>query len=250
MKDKNAKAKKRGLTSQDRGTNDANQDSLRREVILAKAAGIFSKSGVAATSIQDIADAVGISRAALYYYFTSKEAILERLVRDVSNTPVALLESLQSDTKSSPGDRVRAAAHGLVLWVLDPHSHFNLIDRFESELPDTIAKANAASKRKVLAGMTTLIEEGIRHGQFRAVPARVAAFAIIGMCNWTARWFSPDGTFSAKQIAEMIADLATASVRRSGPTEPTSSVRDVVREIRGYLDLIDMFEQRARQAGR
>lgn len=218
-------------------------DAISSEV-LSMAAELFSRKGIAATSIQDISDAVGISRPALYYYFGNKAAILDELVRGTSKTPVALFDSLEAEKRSPAIARIRVAARGLVLWVLDPQSHFNLVDRFEIELPEMIARTNREAKRRVLSGMTTLVESAIRRGEIRAVHPRIAAFAIIGMCNWTTRWFSSEGKFSPKEIAEMIADFAVNSLRRSSSDGSRASVKGLTSEIRQHLDLIDLLATR------
>ena len=53
-----------------------------------------------------------------------------------------------------------------------------------------------------------LIDEAVAAGEARAVDSRVTAFAIIGMCNWTAWWFVPDGELTAATVADMMHRLA------------------------------------------
>ena len=239
---KTVKAQKPGAAAS-RRAQARRPDGVRRDVIsrevLNKAAELFATKGISATSLQDISDSVGISRPALYHYFRNKDAILDKLVRGASKTPLALLDSLEAGADSSAVARIRICARGLVLWVLDPSSHFNLVDRFESELPQMIAKTNREAKRRVLYGMKNLISDAGRRGEIRAVDPHIAAFAIIGMCNWTARWFSPEGRFSAKEIAEMIADLAVGSLRRPLCEASTVNVSGLTAQIRQHLDLID-----------
>ena len=211
------------------------------EQVLSKAAELFAQKGIAATTLRDISQGVGISRTLLYHYFGNKGAILDKLIRGASSTPVALLDSLDMESGTAAVDRIRVAARGLVLWVLDPRTHFNLLDRFESELPERVAGSHREAKRRVFSGMTNLVEEAIRRGEIRVVQPRVAAFAIIGMCNWTVRWFSSEGRLSPKEIADIIADLAVNSLRRSLSDRSTTSVQSLTSEIRQQLDLIDFL---------
>jgi AcrR family transcriptional regulator len=194
--------------------------------VLDKAASLFAKRGFAATNLQEIADAVGVSRPSIYYYFSSKEALLEQMVRGVTLPVTQIFDALD-------------AASRLVLWVTDPHMHFKLIERTENELPVALANAHRASKRRVLDSMVKLIEAGIIAGEIRAVDPRVAAFAILGMCNWTASWFSASGPLSAKQLAAAIADLAVASVHRT--SVGGSDIRSLTKSIRESIDLIEVL---------
>lgn len=221
----------------------AERGGPRREIlaseVLDKAAVLFAARGFAATSLQDIADQVGLSRTAIYYYFKSKDAVLHELVRGVTREAARIFEDVEAARSLDPAEKVHEAARRLVVWVLDPRTHFKLVDRSEHELPAAIAGAHRQAKRRVLAGMSGLIEAGIRSGEFRAVDPRIAAFALIGMCNWSAWWFNPGGEKSADEIAVTIADQAVASLRHTSERASATDVRSLTRAIRAELDVID-----------
>ena len=88
------------------------------------------------------------------------------------------------------------------------------------------------------------IEFGIDHGTFRVVDARVAAFSIIGMCNWTAWWFNPAGQVSIEDVAAQIADMALRSVElpanraldKPGPAAILQLLRDDLTLLERSLD--------------
>ena len=216
------------------------RDVLSNE-LLGKAAALFSARGFAATSLQDIASEMGLSRTSMYYYFPSKEALLDALIRGVTERTTSIFAELDGN-RASHAERLAEAARQLVMWVTDPSTHFKLIDRSERELPEDLASLHRDTKRRVLSRMTRLIEDGARGGEFKAVNPRVAAFAILGMCNWTAWWFSPDGDLDRKEIAEQLAGLAVASVRRSGPCDALD-VGSLVAAIRENLDIIEKIDQ-------
>ncbi len=220
--------------------NGPRRDVLTVEV-LDKAAALFAARGFAATSLQDIASEVGLSRTSMYYYFPSKEALLDALIRGVTQRTTSIFAKLDGTPGQTHTERLAEAARQLVMWVTDPHTHFKLVDRSELELPEDLAKVHRDTKRRVLAQMTKLIEEGAHDGEFRPVDARVAAFAILGMCNWTAWWFSPEGELDRKDVAERIADLAVASVRRAAATGRTDDLQSLVSAVRGKLDLIEQI---------
>ena len=216
------------------------RDALSNEM-LGKAAALFAARGYAATTLQDIASEIGLSRTSMYYYFPSKEALLDVLIRDVTERTTSIFAELDS-AQASHAERLTKATWELVMWVTDPSTHFKLIDRSERELPEDLARLHRDTKRRVLSRMTKLIEDGTRAGEFKAVNPRLAAFALLGMCNWTAWWFSPEGNLDRKEIAEQIAGFAVASVRRSAPCD-AQDLGGLVAAIREHLDMIEQVGQ-------
>lgn len=215
------------------------KDVLSSEV-LDRAVGLFAQRGFAGTSLKDVADAVGLSRPAIYYYFPSKDALLEELLTGVTVSAARILDNVEKRSDLSPIEKIGAAARDLVLWVTERRLHFIAIDRSENELPAPILARHREAKRRVLSGMMHLIDDAVAAGEARAVDSRVTAFAIIGMCNWTAWWFVPDGELTAATIADRISDLAMQSVRRARPADGSArDVRTLTSEIRDILGLID-----------
>lgn len=214
------------------------RDMLAGEV-LDKAAALFAARGFAATSLQDVADQVGLSRTSIYYYFDSKDVLLHELVGGVTKQATQIFDELDRQPALAPPAKVHEAARRLVLWVTDPRTHFKLVDRCENELPASIAAVHRRAKRRVLEAMASLIEAGIASGAFRAVDPRISAFAIIGMCNWSAWWFSAGGGKSAEEVAVSIADQAVASLRHASDAAVSTDLRALTSAIRAELDLID-----------
>jgi AcrR family transcriptional regulator len=214
------------------------RDILTSEV-LDKAAVLFTERGYAGTSLQDIADQVGVSRTAIYHYFDSKEAVLNELVSGVTRGAARIFDELGTSTSLGPAEKLHEAARRFTLWVLDPKTYFKMIDRSEHELPAAVASSHRQTKRRVLSGVSSLIDAGIASGEFRAVDSKVAAFAIIGMCNWTAWWFNDRGEKSAKDVACALADLAIASLRHANEKALPTDLLSLTKSIRTELDKID-----------
>ncbi len=223
----------------------AERNGPRRDVlmveVLDKAATLFAARGYAATSLQDIAKEIGLSRTSIYYYFASKEALLEELVRGVTQRTAEIFADLDGVAGASRSANLAEAARRLVLWVTDPHTHFKLLDRTESELPGDLAALHRNTKRRVLRNMVELIEGGIADGEFKPIDAQMAAFAILGMCNWTAWWFQPSGALDRKEVADQLATLAVGMVQKSAGTGTARDMRSLVTSIRENLDLIDLL---------
>jgi AcrR family transcriptional regulator len=199
--------------------------SARRELVEAQiyeqATRLFAERGFAGTSLQDIADAMGMTRPSLYYYVKNKDQLLARLVTEITEAPAAATEEIADRDADAPAklrDLVRLIA-GQQAWHA---ARFQLVIRSESELPDDLAVAHEAAKRRVLDGFTRIVEQGVRSGEFRPRPSRTTALALIGMCNWVAFWFNPAGPQSPEEVAEQMAEMAVALVAQSPERTPTS----------------------------
>jgi len=215
--------------------------SRTRAEILDHAARLFIERGVAGTNLQDIAEAAGLTRPALYYHFQSKEDVLSALVTQGAEEAAQRLR--ERAQHGSFRERLRACAAVMVLWILESPARFRVMDRNEHHLPPDLAARHADGKRQVLEIFEALIKQGIAAGDLRPVDPAIAALTIIGMCNWSAWWFNPEGPLDAEHVAERVADLAVASVAR-GRSSPTSdgaeaAYRTIRRELRHLKTLAD-----------
>jgi AcrR family transcriptional regulator len=208
-------------------------DVLRQRICTA-ASTLFIRRGFGATTMQDIADALRISRPKLYYYFKDKGGILETLV---SNVPVEAHRRAQAVLSAKALDsegKLRALIVQHADLILTRPLEFRLLDMSLEHLPKAMQARAQKAKRGLLDAFAQVIREGAHSGRFRAVDAKVAAFAMIGMCNWTAAWYQADGRLSAAQVCEILADLGVASLakgaQRSGAVNGVHSSLRMLRE--------------------
>ncbi|MFF5988558.1 TetR family transcriptional regulator [Prauserella flavalba] len=201
------------------GEKPARATTARRELVenemYEQATRLFAERGFAGTSLQDIADAIGITRPALYYYVKSKDELLAKLVTEVTNGPLDELRKLIAGGDLDPVAQLRAIVEIIVRRRATQPARFRLLIRSEAELPEELTSAYDDSRRAVLKTIAEVIEDGIRAGLFRPVDARVAALGVLGMCNWVAWWFHPDGRDNADDVTEQLADMAIAALRRA-----------------------------------
>lgn len=218
----------------------ARKNIVAKEV-LEQAARLFAQKGYANTSLQDVAEAVGLSRPALYYYFSSKTALLEAMVEDVTVVGARMLAEIRNNKELGPEERLRRAVEGLVLWGLERPTRFKVIDRSEEQLPPDISATHEAAKRDVLRAMTTLISDGVEAGLLRPVDPRMAALSVIGMCNWTAWWWTPKSPQTKEEVAAFIGEMALSALRRVGPNRPAGiRLEDAIELLRSDLDFLEL----------
>jgi len=185
----------------------------RRLEIVRRAAEIFARKGVASTSMEDIATAVGIKREGVYYYFKNRSAILLEIIQPQSNALLRNLERIHR-SNASPVDKLRSAI-GSHLDSYNP----NYIEMSVAlrEVHFTEEQSKLRKLQNIWDGYEKLWAELIAEGQARDAFAadldpKLVTLAILGMCNWVCRWYRPEGEFSIAQIADTYSTIIVSGL--------------------------------------
>lgn len=216
------------------------KSGLQRKNVLEAAAKLFSERGYGGTNMLDVAKSLNVSRPAVYYYFNSKEAILSSLVDEVTVYSEELAASV-ADVMAEPVGALFEMVRNHAFFVLRNPLIFRVIERGENDLDDNAKKINMRAKRALMDKFRMTTDRAIACGRFRDVDSGVAALAIIGMCNWCAWWYVPEGRLSREQIADQIASMAVASLLRGeGPFDQKQKrdFAEVIAEAQGALTQI------------
>jgi AcrR family transcriptional regulator len=227
-------------------TMGKSKKEVLRRTVLEAAAKLFAQRGFGGTNLQDIADSLGISRPALYYYFKSKEEILASLVEEVTVFSGLQATELAAKADFNPSDTLRQMTFNHAKWLLEHTVEFRVVDRTENDLPAATRRRHDKAKRALLDNFVRTIERGIELGHFRPVDATIAAFSILGMCNWTAWWFMPEGRVPLAEIAKSIADLAVAGLRQGNNVLPREfGTEEALRRVKDDLAHLERLIGRA-----
>jgi AcrR family transcriptional regulator len=194
----------------------AGPGQTRADQIRIAASRLFVEKGYDRTSVQDIADAVGLTKAGLYHFVDSKEQLL-RLILDIGmgRTEREVI---------APAREVPDPAERLATYIRLHIGNISLIDE-DGGNPVTAVTENMVGlsgevRGEINARLRKLFElvrgalEDLR-AQDRLAPdldTTVAAFSIIGMVMWTNRWRRPQGKLSPREIADNIVRLALHGV--------------------------------------
>ena len=185
-----------------------NEPQDRRGVILASAAELFARKGIGATTVREIADAVGMLSGSLYHHFESKDAIVAEILtgylRAIRDRYAAVLASGKGPAES---------LHDLVLTSLQVASeqpgataiYQNELHYLREQERFTGVLAAAASVQRT---WLRVIERGVADGSFRDDIAPRVFYRLIRDAVWlSVRWHRPDGTYSTAQLAEDITSI-------------------------------------------
>jgi AcrR family transcriptional regulator len=179
---------------------------MTRNDILVAAAAIFSQKGFHAASMQDIAEAVSLQKASLYYHFPSKQDILEALVELALETINARLEAVLA-RDLPPEERLRQA---MVCYMQALGEHQDLVQvlLLEYRSLDDEQRSRHLPKRDWYEHLwRDLVLEGRKAGVFTCENASLAGRALLGVMNWTVTWYRKDGPLSIEQIADQYIKL-------------------------------------------
>lgn len=189
----------------------------RRKEITDAAICVFNQVGYKEASIGLVAEQLGTDRASLYYYISSKEELFDEIVGEVVKENVAIVQRIQKGS-SSPRNKLR----DLIVTVMTSYGkHYPLMFIYIRENLSHVSKDRAkwAQQMRKLnrdfeKAVTAIIEQGYADGSFRRIgPAKIVAYGIIGMMNFTHRWFKPSQLqVSAADIGSLYADLNLAGL--------------------------------------
>ncbi|OGO40713.1 MAG: hypothetical protein A2Z03_02935 [Chloroflexi bacterium RBG_16_56_8] len=183
------------------------------EKIFAEAVRIFRQKGYHAASMQDIADAVGLQKGSLYHYISSKEELLFKIFERSTGAQTQRLQEIIA-SEDPPVEKLRRAIEAHVTALCE---HLDIYTVYLSERRTLAGKTQAQVRKEAERHarlLEEIIQEGITRRDFRAVDSKIAAHAILGMCNWLYQWYSPDGRLTSQAIAEIFADLAIGGLEK------------------------------------
>lgn len=187
--------------------------SGREDEIVAAAGRIFREKGYHATSVQDIAESVGLLKGSLYHYIRSKEELLGRLFEGLLEDTLNELEAIVARDGTAEA-KLSAMVRAYARSVMENNDAVGLYLREWRALPPAELAKLGARRRRMRVLFTDVIAEGARVGRFAIGDARIAALAILGSCNGLHEWYRPRGRLTAEAIATELALGAVRSVRR------------------------------------
>ena len=174
----------------------------RRDVILERAADLFAKQGVAATTVREIAEAVGILSGSLYHHFASKDDIVDAIVVGFMDDLVSRYDAVLAAT-TDPAERLRGLVEASIATSAE-HPHATEIYQNDARYLQAADGLSVIrdSARAVRTAWIQVLEEGVAAGVFRGdVPVKVI-YPLLRDGLWiTARWFVPSKAYGHAQLA-------------------------------------------------
>ena len=190
--------------------------ALKRDAVLRTAARLFNEKGYAASTLDEVAERLGVSKPTIYYYVDSKDAILYECVK-------AGLERLQQairEVDASGGSAYAKLLAAMRAYVAIVSQDFGMCVIRVGE--DPLSLASRRKLRRMKAGLDNefreLIRLGIDEGSIAPCDPKLAAFTLAGALNWIGRWYDPGGELDPDQIADRCIRLLTHGLATTSAT--------------------------------
>jgi TetR/AcrR family transcriptional regulator len=177
----------------------------QRDRILHQAAALFAEQGYGGTSMNEVAQACGVSKAALYHYVRDKSELLML----IALTHVGRLEQLTAEVLAQPGS-AQTRLEQLIQRFVDEyagarHEHRVLTEDVKFLGPQEQQQVLAA-QRRVVAAFAEVVRE-VRPELADAGLHKALTMLLFGMINWMFTWLRPDGSITHERMGEMVAAL-------------------------------------------
>jgi AcrR family transcriptional regulator len=193
--------------------------SDKREAVLRMAAQVFNEKGYLATSLDEVAERLHVTKPTLYYYVKSKEDILYKCV----HIGLTMLQDAIREVDAAGGraiDKLMAAMRKYV-EIVTMDFGMCVIRVGEAPLPPESQRKLRRLKAAIDGEFRELIRLGIEEGSIKPCDPKIAAFTLAGALSWIGRWYQPAGPLSPAEIADQcIALLASGLCTGKMPARP------------------------------
>ena len=187
----------------------ANYDD-QREAILRHAARLFARRGYIGTSMNQVAEAAGLSKASLYHYYRDKYAMLVEITEGHVSTLEALVDAVRAEALP-PADAVRRLIERIITEYADAQDAHRVLTEDVRFLESADRERVLGAERRVVAGFAQAIGAW-QPQQAEAGLTKPLTMLLFGMINWLFTWHRPDGDLKHADLAPIVADLFFAGV--------------------------------------
>jgi len=212
---------------------------IKREAVLRTAAQIFNEKGFHATSLDEVAERLHITKPTLYYYVKNKEDILFECVR----IGLEMMREAIAEVSASGGTAIAKlmAAMRKYAEIVTLDFGMCLIRVGEDPLSPDSRKKLRKLKAEIDHEFRGLIEQGIVEGALAPCDPKIAAFTLAGALSWIGRWYLPGGPLGPDEIADqcisvlmnglILRDQAKAIASSNMNVSPSTEVQPAVTDI-------------------
>ena len=184
---------------------------LKRESIIAAAVDIFYHKGYAKTTLEEVADAINVTKPFIYSHFKSKHDLLAEIC---TRALIFSHEALNRATALgvTPTEKLEAMARGFMHSLLTHQAHSVIYSREEKELDPEVSKAVNQMRRDFDHRLEAVLADGVAKGEFHVEDVNLTALAIIGIVAWAQFWYRPGGRLTRDETADRVATLVMSMV--------------------------------------
>lgn len=187
-----------------------------KEEITKQSIRLFEQKGFSETSVQDIVEAVGVTKGTFYYYFKSKEALLMEIHLQYINDLLRRQQEIM-DKEFSYQDKLTKTVALLIGDISTHGPSGRVFFREVRNLSLENIKEIKLKRDEFRLAIEKIIQDGMESSEFRKdLNAKMISFAVLGVTNWSYQWFNPAGGVSADELAQMFSDFILYGIQLKG----------------------------------
>lgn len=189
-------------------TEDRQQE--KREILIRQAGAAFGRNGFYSTTLEDVAKSIGITKAAIYYYFKNKNEILfecHKLAIRIASRAIEEAEAEGGNGYEKLTLTVRNYIVGLTSEL-----NFSILVDVSALMPEERAYV-VRFRDRFEAKMRQFVEEGLADGSVAPCDPKFAIFAIMGAVSWVPSWYSPEGELSGEEVADALIGFLSTGLK-------------------------------------
>jgi AcrR family transcriptional regulator len=184
----------------------AELEMFKRERILKEMIELFQERGVREVTLDALAERLKVTKPFIYQFFDSKQQLIATVYERGAQQLLASIDGYL-DSELPAAKRLHDFVRSFALQNIESRAISVVFSQEEGDLPPDTVKSIRAIHRQFDNKLASLIEDGIKSGEFAVQEPHIAGLAISGMVRWIHRWFQ-DGRLSAAEIAALFADYA------------------------------------------
>lgn len=185
--------------------------ALKRERTIDAAVNLFYERGYENTTLEMVAERLGVTKPFIYAHFGSKAELLAEICARGISSSLDAIDSVLA-VKASPTEKLVLLGKRFTAAVLKNQMHIAIFTREEKNLAGEDFNRISDMRRDFDRKLRRLLEEGIATGEFSTEDARIAALAIGGMVSWAYVWYRPDGRLPLPKLADQMSSLILSLV--------------------------------------
>lgn len=182
----------------------------KREAVLRAAVKMFNERGFYASSLDDVATSLGITKATIYHYLASKDQVLfECLTRGLEQ-----LAAAAEHARGMPGTGLLRLKSFMQKWAEINMEDFGkcVVNTSDAMLSPESATRFRALKCDLDLELRGLVSEAMADGSITKGDVKLISFTLAGALNWPSRWYQKGGELSPSQVAERIVDILVSGI--------------------------------------
>ena len=182
----------------------------KRQALLVAAVRMFNARGFHATSLDDVAASLGVTKPVIYHYLGNKDRVLLECVR-IGLDQLYTEAAKARESEGSGLDRLKIFLRRYAEVTMQDFGRC-MVRTGDEALSEDSRRQFRAMKRRIDEALRDLLQDAAADGSAHIDDVRLTAFTIAGALNWPARWYEEGGAQSAEVIAEKMVDILCVGI--------------------------------------